>query len=291
MNRFSSVVRGSVGLLVFALLFYGCGGPDGDHNENAVNAAGPGTQPPTDDRSQPSHTSQAGTGGTDQLLNQAVEMNAAEVQLGRLGERKAQNAKVKQFARMMVTDHTRAIEHLRGGAAISGQAGSAMDRPNMGSSAGPNGSPGSASGQANTGQGQNQNRNKSVGGTDAASNSGYRAETSGPMNQTGITDVPLSAEHQQIIQRLEGLSGAEFDREFMQAMVDGHRKALQFFEQHAGTGSGSPTAKGTAPAGTGMNADVARRAQELIPKIRQHLEEAERIQASLQTGGSGTNKR
>src|SRR5688572_27171689 len=50
---------------------------------------------------------------------------------------------------------------------------------------------------------------------------------------------PLSQVHQQLMTRLRGFSGAEFDREYINAMVSGHREAVRLFERETGTGSGN----------------------------------------------------
>ena len=47
----------------------------------------------------------------------------------------------------------------------------------------------------------------------------------------------LSAEHQQVRDKLNTLTGAEFDREYMRVMVADHTKAVAGFENEAGSGS------------------------------------------------------
>ena len=59
---------------------------------------------------------------------------------------------------------------------------------------------------------------------------------------------------------LAKLSGSEFDREFAKAMVNGHKKAIQEFE--------------TASNG---NDDVAKFAQDTLPTLKKHLEQAQSI--------------
>jgi len=52
--------------------------------------------------------------GDSNLISTAIEMNVAEIEAGKLAAGKAQNAKVKDFANMMVKDHTQALTKLRG---------------------------------------------------------------------------------------------------------------------------------------------------------------------------------
>ena len=59
---------------------------------------------------------------------------------------------------------------------------------------------------------------------------------------------------------LKKLSGAEFDRAFKQAMVEGHKQAITKFET---------VSKG--------NDDIAKFAQETLPTLRKHLETAQSL--------------
>ena len=63
------------------------------------------------DRETSSTTSATDT--RDSFINQAMEINSAEIQLGRIAAAKAQNDRVKSFAEMMVKDHTDALEKFR----------------------------------------------------------------------------------------------------------------------------------------------------------------------------------
>jgi putative membrane protein len=55
----------------------------------------------------------AGHAGAQQFVNEAAYAGHAEVQLGQLAAQKGQNAQVKQFGQMMVTDHTKAGNELK----------------------------------------------------------------------------------------------------------------------------------------------------------------------------------
>jgi putative membrane protein len=80
-------------------------------------------------------------------------------------------------------------------------------------------------------------------------------------------DVPVptepTAEAQQEYEKLQGMTGAEFDKEFAEHMVQGHEKTIQEFEQQAGDGSGQ----------------VAEYAKATLPTLKQHLETAQNIEA------------
>ena len=77
---------------------------------------------------------------------------------------------------------------------------------------------------------------------------------------TGVNPpTSLDAEHQQIVDRLSGLSGEAFDREYMTTMVKAHTKDVSNYERQA------------ANAG---NAEIARFARQALPTLRHHLEMA-----------------
>ena len=120
-------------------------------------------------------------------------------------------------------------------------------------------------------------------------------------------DVPLIAEHQRTYQRLSALSGADFDREFINEMVRGHREAIRMFEAQTnvhGNGAISRNQKDTTATqqarqkpGNSDNAsdkskysradllrdlDTSDFAKEMLPTLRHHLEQAEAIQRELQ---------
>jgi putative membrane protein len=59
-----------------------------------------------------------GTTG-DTFLNKAIEMNQAELEISRMAQGKAENPEVKEYADMMVRDHTEALEKLRSAANVS----------------------------------------------------------------------------------------------------------------------------------------------------------------------------
>lgn len=91
----------------------------------------------------------------------------------------------------------------------------------------------------------------------------------------------LDAKHQTLYDRLSKLSGAEFDREYMKAMVDGHREVKSMVETRANR---TPTTTGT----SGRVSDDSRLdnavnqwATKALPTVTKHLEQAEQISAKL----------
>jgi putative membrane protein len=69
----------------------------------------------------------------------------------------------------------------------------------------------------------------------------------------------LDAEHQQTSERLAQLSGRNFDRAYMRAMVTDHLRTVALFQQQAQRG---------------QDPDVRAFATQLLPSLRQHLQMA-----------------
>jgi putative membrane protein len=100
--------------------------------------------------------------------------------------------------------------------------------------------------------------------------------------------------HQELYDRLSKLKGAEFDREYMKAMVDGHEDVENELEQHAGDNSrpaGDRTVGTSGDAAQGQAA-VNGWASKTLPSVRQHLEQAKQINDRLENQGnqSGQNR-
>jgi putative membrane protein len=167
-------------------------------------------------------TPQRTTQGNDSFLNRATEINQAEIELGRLAQKKSQNPQVREYAEMMIQDHTQALDELRSAAGTS--------------------------------QGQPQ----------------------------------LNKQDQQLLDRLSKLSGTQFDTQYMNAMVRGHKEAVQMFQHESNAGSSSGTSPRQKPgADTNKDAGIAR---EMLPTLQKHLDKAEMIQQSLQETSGKTNK-
>lgn len=80
--------------------------------------------------------------------------------------------------------------------------------------------------------------------------------------QNETAQPKLTAEDQRLRQKLEGLSGAQFDREYIQAQVTAHEKTIPIFETEARDG---------------QNPMLKNFAAELTPVLQQHLAEAKQL--------------
>ena len=172
----------------------------------------PSTAPGVRGEPQPGlRNDQASPSAIANFLNSAIELNAAEIELGQLAATKAESERVKMFAQMMVKDHTVGLETLQ-----KLQADASSGTP------------------------------------------------------------PLSAHHQELKTRLSSLSGAQFDRAYMDAMVKGHGDAVKMFEREIAASPSRPQS-----ASKPTETDVINAAKELLPTIKKHLDEAQKVQKSL----------
>ena len=136
--------------------------------------------------------------GDNSFAMKAAQANLAEVELGKLALQKAMRDEVKKFAQMMIDDHGKALDELKG--------------------------------------------------------------LAGSKKITLPTEI--DAEHKKLSDRLSKMSGAAFDRDYMQAMVDGHRKVAADFRKESQSGS---------------DAELKSWAAKTLPTVEAHLKQAETV--------------
>lgn len=152
------------------------------------------------------------------LADHAAMAGNAEVELGELAGERAQNPQVKEFAQMMVRDHSEAGAELK----------------------------------------------KTLAAHDVAAPSG------------------LDPEHRQLRERLSSLSGADFDREYMKAMVEGHKEVKSLLEGQGGAAHDPRAPKPTGTSGTSpLETAVRQWAGTALPRVSAHLQKAEEIYAKV----------
>lgn len=86
----------------------------------------------------------------------------------------------------------------------------------------------------------------------------------GKKNITLPTD--LDSMHQAMAQKLSGLSGAEFDKEYMRGQVEDHERTVALFQ---------------AQADNGADAEAKALAAKTLPNLKMHLEMARKISGNL----------
>ena len=241
----------------------------------------PSTTTPGQQNNRPVRT----VSGDDSFLNQAIEASAAEVQLGRLAASKGQNQRVKDFANMMVKDHSQGLEKLQraqqgtsqGGASTA--SGTSTRESSRGQSGTSTAQGGTSTGQAGTTTERSGTATRETSRGQSGTTAGQAGTTTGPRS---ADDVQLSSKHEMLKTRLSGLSGAQFDREYMEAMVAGHREMIGLLEKQAGDTSSNRGTSGREPTQEKAAApDLNKLAQEMLPTTKQHLAQAEQIEKSL----------
>ena len=96
----------------------------------------------------------------------------------------------------------------------------------------------------------------------------------------------IDQKHQDLMTRLQGLNGPEFDREYMQAMVDGHSEMRDLLNSRASTAT-RPT--GTSGSTKATEASVNQWASNNLPTVEHHLTEAQQISSRLQSNTAPTS--
>jgi putative membrane protein len=96
-------------------------------------------------------------------------------------------------------------------------------------------------------------------------------DLAGLMKDKGMSQPNiLSPDAKADIEKMTALSGAEMDREFINAMVADHQKAIAMFREKANIAQ-SP--------------DVKNYAEDQLPTLEMHLEKAQKLQSKLFGGG------
>jgi putative membrane protein len=160
--------------------------------------------------------------GDRNFVEESLSADMAEVELGRLAQQRATYPEVKQFAEMMVRDHSQSSDALR------------------------------------------------------------------PTAQQHSIQVRagLPEEHRRLMERLSSLSGAEFDREYMDAMIDAHEEIVNHLQSRASEdrfGENQGTAR-PERADNPVEASLNLWAANTLPTASRHLEEARRIRDALNDG-------
>jgi len=191
-------------LLFAALLAAGCDTSVNTTSNNASNKAIVVNANANTNMTANSNVSMVNTNasGGDSFLTEAASGGMTEVELGKIASSKAQNADVKKFAEMMVTDHSKANDELKALAVTK---------------------------------------------------------------KVTLPATPI-AKHQAVIQKLQGLSGAEFDKAYVDDMLEDHEKDVAEFEKQS---QSNP------------DADVKAFAAKTLPTLKKHLEAIKALHAKI----------
>jgi len=179
---------------------------------------------------------------TAQFLQQAAIAGMKEVLTGKIAADKANDKKVKAFGQMMVDDHTKANEELRGLAKLK-----KVDLP-MSTPEGelrPDGRVDSSPENM-----KDTSRTKNAGGE--AGNTGLAKKTANGATEADVTNA---------IERLNNLNGISFDKAYIDMMVVDHQNAVALFER----------------ASKSTDSDAKAYANKYLPVLKKHLKQIQTL--------------
>lgn len=220
------------GLAVAAALIcaIGCGKQAADSSDGAGGADGFGDnkQPTPAERAAAPESAGAMSALTEQdrqFVEKASMSGRMEVALGNLAEDKAQDDRVKQFGEQLARDHEAANRDLQ--SSLGGSDATRAQQP-RGTSA----------------------------RDEAARTGGAGAPAAG-----GAASAEMHEQMQQAQQTLSRVSGAAFDRAYLEEMVKHHQQDIREFERAAQSDE----------------AQIRAFAERTLPVLRQHLQDAQRL--------------
>ncbi|NEU07598.1 DUF4142 domain-containing protein [Flavihumibacter sp. R14] len=188
------------------------------------------------------------------FIMKAMKSSEKEIKAGQLALEKAQGTAVKDYAARMVKDHSEAIALLKTIAAKKNLTLAPMTETGGAAQTG-------TSQATATGAQQTAARI----GTSAEKNTTTSTNTTGSPTTKAWAEAKEKSDHPSMLGTLSQKSGAEFDREYMRMMVQGHIEAVSLFEQAASS----------------RDADIKNFATNTLPVLRDHLQSAQTILGSL----------
>jgi putative membrane protein len=209
----------------------------------------------------------AGTSTTGMLsaadkkfVMEAAHGGMMEVDLGKLAAQKAMSEEVKQFGQRMVDDHSKANDELMQLASSKGIT--------LNHSSGTSATSGGTDSQTTS----STTQTSSTGQTSSAQTTGANT-MSGPRSSGSDDETKMMKKHQDMVSKMSALSGAEFDRKYMEHMVKDHEKDVAAFERESTAGS---------------DADVKAWAAKTLPTLREHLQLARDTHMKVKAGSKAS---
>lgn len=259
-NYLRTLVAASAG----ASLLMGCGTRD----ERATTDSAGGTMAMTDSTGISTTGTMSGnaTGAMDASVASFIAMvNQGEITSGRLASTKARNSDVKAYARDMVEEHQREMQELQ---QISNQSGWTLpdSMAMMGTS------------QTSSAAARNAGTAAASGNSAAAAQTGASQTGVGSAAQGGAAGATLEStmsqiqqSHQSAMQQMRRLTGAQFDRAYMDSQVAGHQQALEVLRQHANSL---------------QNSELRTKVTAMQGAVEEHLKRAQDIARNLDGGAT-----
>lgn len=256
-------------------------GTSATDSRSSANPAG------TQDTSSTSATTRSQTGAQSEVsrrdrefLEKAAKHGMTEVQASQAAVTRAQHSQVRQYAQQLVSDHQKANTQL---ASIASQRGVNIALSQMGAASGsmagtgssrttPSTTPGTASGtggSARTGESAGAGAGMGTSSGTSVAGAGSR-DTSATGTTSGRTAAKEVMPDDDKLQDLLQKSGQEFDRAYLELMVDGHRESIDIFES----------------AERSQDPEIKQFASSQLPTLRQHLQQARDLQRTVREGSA-----
>jgi putative membrane protein len=180
------------------------------------------------------------------LLGRIHHDNQAEIEMANLAKQNSSSDAVKKFADRIIADHSKADEQV-----VALAKSKNIDLPSDAQMARLH--------QMRT----DERQSKAVG-----SATGEYAHTTSGVGGAGSEHVGEMADHRATVDKLRNLKGAEFDREFVRAMLNGHQKAVDELTK----------------ARSQINdTEMVSLIDKLLPQFKQHLSTAQKLQSNLKS--------
>jgi predicted outer membrane protein len=168
------------------------------------------------------------------VLSDLHKVNALEVTVGKLAQDKGSTEAIRSYGQQLVDDHQAADQRIMSFAqshdiALTGQLPS--DRSTRSTSSEDRGTRRPSVSATAPGSETATGEPRTTAGTQIAPSTTGTAAPNGMTSDKTASDAPnatapLDAEGRQLLARLQKLSGSQFDKQFLTAMVQGHNKAL-----------------------------------------------------------------
>jgi putative membrane protein len=178
------------------------------------------------------------------FIMETAHSGMKEVEMSKLAVTKAASDEVKQYAQRLIDDHTKANDALM---ALASQKGITIQHDTA------------------------MKHDAASGDTAMKQTSASDPATKDMAASHGAKDK----DHKALMSKLSGLSGNEFDREFIRAAVKSHEKGVKSFEKQSTSAT---------------DADVKAFAANTLPTLREHLQMARDLDKKM-SGGTKNNNR
>jgi putative membrane protein len=215
----------------------------------------PGAQPPTYSRPSPSTANQQAM-TPQQFAQEAALSGLKEIRLSQMAVQKAQNSEVRQFAEQIVQDHTKINQELT---QIAQRKGITLPSTNASELS------------SRTGTSDREYARERQTQTQTPGRSATRPEREPILPgqtqdreqvRTSPGQTVTQGQDQHAVQRLESLSGTEFERAYVSQMVQDHGKSVQKFEKASQSL---------------QDQELKQFASDTLPKLREHHHMAQQL--------------